>query len=99
MTKKIRLLVLALVVSLFASTTACNRYGWQLFGDVVETAVAAAIVVAVLSHHDHHYHSYRCGHRYVMVESRPVYYYDGHWEYYDSYSGRWYYYPDGPPGY
>lgn len=99
MTKKIRLLVLALVVTLSASTAACNRYGWALFGDVVETALTAAVVVAVLAHHDRHFHSAHCGHRYVVVESRPVYDYDGRWEYYDDYDGRWYYYPDGPPGY
>jgi hypothetical protein len=88
-------LVLGLVMA--TSTTACNRYGWELFRGAATIAAYVAVTAAVLSWHDHHHHSYHCGHRYVVYESRPVYHYEGRWEYYDPHARTWYYYPDGVP--
>jgi hypothetical protein len=58
--------------------------------------VAAAIIgtVAVLAHHDAHYHDEYCGHQRRYHDGRWVYYYGGHWEYHDPHAGRWYYYEE-----
>jgi len=94
-----RRIALALVLAFALGGTGCNRYGWELFRGVAEIAAYVAVTALVLSVHDHHYHHYHCGHRYVVYEARPVYYYEGRWEYYDDRAGTWYYYPDGVPGY
>lgn len=99
MTRRMKLLIVALMLSLGLSSAGCNRYGWQLLGAAVEVAAYVAVTALVLSAHDSHYHSHHCGHHRVVYEGRPVYEYDGRWEYYDEYDGRWYYYPDGVPGY
>jgi hypothetical protein len=59
---------------------------------LVTTVVAAN--VALLATHDAHYHHHHCGHRHAWRDGRVVYYYGGQWEYYDGYSGGWYYYAD-----
>lgn len=97
--KRTKLLIAALLITLFAGSAGCNRYGWQLFGAVAEAAVYVAVTALVLSTHDAHYHSHHCGHHYVVYEERPVYHYQGRWEYYDPYAETWYYYPDGVPDY
>ena len=63
----------------------------RLVGDVI---MAAAIIgtVAVLAHHDAHFHDAYCGHQSRYHDGHHVYYYGGHWEYYDPPSQRWYYY-------
>ena len=93
-----RRLALALaLVAVVGAGTGCNRYGWELFRGFAEVAAYVAVTAMVLSVHDHHYHHYHCGHRYVVHEHRPVYYYEGRWEYYDDRADTWYYYPDGVP--
>lgn len=99
MTRRTRLMIVALMLTLGLGTSGCNRYGWQLFGAAVELAAYAAVTALVLASHDAHYHSHYCGHHYVEYEGRPVYEYRGRWEYYDPYQRTWYYYPDGVPGY
>ena len=97
--KRTRLLIAALLISSFVGSAGCNRYGWQMLGSLVEVAAYVAVTALVLASHDAHYHSYHCGHRYVVYEDHPVYDYGGRWEYYDAYEDTWYYYPDGAPGY
>lgn len=92
------LVALILTVSLIGSS-GCNRYGWEVFRSVAELTAYVAVTAMVLAAHDAHYHHAHCGHRYVIYESRPVYHYEGRWEYYDSWDDTWYYYPDGIPGY
>lgn len=94
-----RRLMLGVALTVVLGMSGCNRYGWELFRGAAEIAAYVAVTAMVLSWHDHHHHSYSCGHRYVVYESRPVYQYDGRWEYYDERADRWYYYPDGVPGY
>lgn len=97
--KRIKLVVAALLITTFLGSSACNRYGWQVLGGLVEVAAYVAVTALVLAAHDGHYHHHHCGHRWVAYEDRPVYYYQDRWEYYDPYSRTWYYYPDGVPGY
>jgi len=95
-----RRVVLGLALSAVVGTSSgCNRYGWELFGAAVELAAYVAVTAAVLSWHDRHHHYDGCGHQFVVYDSRPVYSYGGHWEYYDDRADTWYYYPDGVPGY
>jgi len=59
---------------------------------------AAAIHHAILlEQHDYHYHDEFCGHYREWVEDRWMYWYHGHWEYYDYETGRWYMVPAAPP--
>ncbi|MCC6620196.1 MAG: hypothetical protein IT385_03015 [Deltaproteobacteria bacterium] len=97
--KRIKLVVAALLIASFMGSAGCNRHGWYIFGELVEVAAYVAITAAVLAAHDAHYHHYHCGHHWVVYEERPVYHYQGRWEYYDPYARTWYYYPDGIPGY
>jgi hypothetical protein len=92
------IIALALTTSL-ATSSGCNRYGLEILRGVVEIAAAVAWTALVLAAHDAHYHHAHCGHQYVVYESRPVYQYQGRWEYYDPWNETWYYYPDGLPGY
>lgn len=61
--------------------------------------VGTAAAVMILAAHDAHYHDAYCGHQVVVVEDRPVYYYQGHWEYYDPDTGEWYVYREPPVRY
>ena len=54
----------------------------------------AAVFTAVVASHDAHYHAYGCGHHHRWRDGRVVYYYGGHWEYYDDYAESWYVYAD-----
>jgi len=99
MTRRMNLVIVALLLSLSLGSVGCNRYGWQLLGDAVELAAYVAVTAIVLSAHDRHYHDAYCGHTHVYYEGHDVYDYRGRWEYYDRYDDRWYYYPDGIPGY
>jgi hypothetical protein len=98
MTKPLKNLVLAAaLVTTVGSSVGCvmSPRTAVALGSLATTAVyAAAIVgtVAILAHHDAHYHYETCGHYRQYHEGRWVYQYGGHWEYYDSYSGTWYYY-------
>lgn len=63
----------------------------------IGTAIMAAAIVgtvAVLAHHDAHFHDPYCGHHRRYQDGRWVYFYDGHWEYYDPNGGTWYYYQE-----
>lgn len=88
--KKLTLLLAALLVVL--TSVRCGRGGFML----AQAAITMAAVATVIAVHDAHYHDYYCGHRYVVVEDRPVYYYQDRWEYYDAPSGRWYMYEELP---
>lgn len=94
-----RLMLGVALTAVIGSGAGCNRYGWELFRGVAELATYVAVTAMVLSWHDHHHHHHGCGHQFVVYESRPVYHYDGRWEYYDDRAETWYYYPDGVPGY
>lgn len=83
-------LAAALALALGSATTGCSP---RMFGAAV---AAAAIIgtVAVLAHHDAHFHDEYCGHSRRYHEGRWVYYYGDRWEYYDHGTGNWYYYHD-----
>ncbi len=75
-------------------STGCFRGGGQLALGALEVAsvvAEVALVAALLSNHDSHYHSYGC-HPVRYEDGRDVYYYNGHWEYYDDDEGSWYAY-------
>ena len=84
------ILVAAGLALLLSLGTACPP---RLIGPMI---MAAAIVgtVAILAHHDAHYHDAYCGHHRRYYEGRWVYYYGDHWEYYDPYRRVWYYYEE-----
>lgn len=95
-----RNVVIALALSTgLATSSGCNRYGLEILRGVVEITAAVAVTALALAAHDAHYHHAHCGHHYVVHESRPVYQYQGRWEYYDPWDDTWYYYPDGLQGY
>ena len=71
----------------------CGRPGLAVLQTIAVVGLAAAVVLAV---HDAHMHSYRCGHETIIVDDRPVYYYQDRWEYYDAERGQWYYYREDP---
>lgn len=87
------LLPLVLVALLVRPTVGCSPQ--------VARAVAGAAIfmtaVAVIAHHDAHWHSHHCGHPVMYVDGRDAYWYQGHWEYYDEATGRWYRYTEAPP--
>lgn len=84
--------VASLVAFVLAPTTGCSR-GMANF---LAGALIVTAAVAIVAHHDAHYHDPWCGHERVYVEDRDVYYYEGQWEYYDQDSGQWYYYTEPP---
>ena len=55
-------------------------------------AIAGTIVIMAI--HDDHYHDEHCGHYRRWHDERWVYYYGGHWEYYDEPAATWYYYSE-----
>jgi len=58
-----------------------------MFGALAQTALVGAAVVgtaAIIADHDAHFHHAHCGHYYQVYDGRPVYYYNGGWEYYDN---------------
>ena len=79
----------ALITMVIAQSASCNRY---TAGLAFRALVTTAVVATVLASHDAHRHHHHCGHRFVVVEERPVYRYQGRWEYYDEERQRWYYY-------
>lgn len=92
MKKKLTLTITAVVLAASLTSGGCGRGGFLL----ARTLVTVAAVATVLAWHDAHYHHHHCGHEYVYVEERPVYRYQGRWEYYDPDSGRWYMYEELP---
>jgi len=91
---KIRIWVGAMLLSLMLlGQFGCTRHGLHVFRAVATVAVYAAI----LATHDSHYHNHHCGHTYVVHDNRPVYHYQGRWEYYEPDTGNWYHY-DRRPG-
>ncbi len=63
----------------------------RLFEAAVMTAAVVG-TVAILAHHDAHFHDMHCGHPRHWHEGRWVYHYHDHWEYYDPGTRGWYYY-------
>jgi hypothetical protein len=49
--------------------------------------VGTAVILAM---HDDHEHGADCGHYRRWHHDRWVYYYDGHWEYYEPATAAWY---------
>ena len=90
-----RMTLLAVVASLTVAGSGCTP-GMARFAAGAFIMTAAVVTIAAI-HHDAHYHSHHCGHHYVLVEDRPVYHYQGHWEYYDEETGQWYRYRQPPP--
>jgi len=89
--KKLRLALIALLLTLFAAQSAgCNRYGWHVAGEVIEAAVTVAAISYVLSYHD----PAQCSRRTYWVHGRECYRCGDRWEYYDEYEDQWYYYED-----
>lgn len=87
-------IVAAALVGVTATTSACSP---RMFGAVAAAAIVTAAIVGtahVLAYHDAHWHNEYCGHRHRWHDGRAVYYYHDHWEYYDPYDRRWYYYAD-----
>jgi hypothetical protein len=89
-------LALAALVLLASQSTACMmspRTASGLARAAILTTVVAANI-AIVASHDAHYHAYGCGHHHRWRDGRAVYYYGGHWEYYDHHGGVWYRYVD-----
>ncbi len=86
-----RFILVAVVITSLAQM-GCSPRGFAAF----RTFAAFATVATILAAHDAHFHSHHCGHEYVYVDERPVYHYEGRWEYYDAQSGHWYYYEGQP---
>ena len=84
--------VAALLITLTLTTSGCGRMGYL----AMRTAITVATVATIVHWHDSHFHHHHCGHEYVYVEDRPVYHYQGRWEYYDQESGHWYQYEELP---
>lgn len=85
------LLLLALIAGPLGQTACSPRMAQFMAG-----AFIVGTAVAIMAHHDSHHHYRGCGHEYVVIEDRDVYQYQGQWEYYDDYDGRWYYYQEDP---
>jgi hypothetical protein len=81
-------MVLVAATALTVATASCSP---RMFGAALATAAIIG-AVAVLAHHDAHFHDPYCGHPHRYHDGRTVYYYGGHWEYYDPGAGTWYYY-------
>jgi hypothetical protein len=90
--KKLRIGIATLLISLVLAQSGCGRAGLHALR-AISTIAAVATILAV---HDAHFHSHHCGHQYMMVEERPVYHYQGRWEYYDEHDANWYYYNGSP---
>lgn len=90
--QKSKMAVVALLFAALITQSGCGRAGFL----AARILVTAAVVATVLAVHDSHYHSHHCGHEYVIVEERPVYRYEGRWEYYDDHEGQWYQYEELP---
>lgn len=94
-----RLSALALVLALVGTSSGCVMSP-RTAGSIANVAVAglwtAAVVgqIALLAHHDAHYHHDHCGHYRRWYGGNWVYYYGGQWEYYDDGAGHWYYYAE-----
>lgn len=95
MFRRARLATTALILAtVLGSGSGCFRGGGQLALaalDVAAVVAEVALVAAVLSHHDDHYHVYDC-HPTRYYEGNELYYYNGNWEYYDNDSQLWYVY-------
>lgn len=94
---RLTMLLAALALGGVLSGCAMSPRSAHTVGHVAAAALWTAAVageLAVLSHHDAHHHHEQCGHYRRWDSDRWVYYYGGHWEYYDSSSGSWYYYSD-----
>ena len=90
-----RLRTVAIALALTAALgTGCFRGGGRMALAALEVATVVAevaLVAAILADHDDHYHYGYC-HPVRIIEGRETHYYNGHWEYYDDGSGRWYVY-------
>ena len=92
--------VVAIAAICLVCTQACvvRGRGGGGFPFLIGFLTAVAIHDAIyLEHHDTHVHDEFCGHYRVWVEDRWLYWYHGHWEYYDYETGRWYMVPASPP--
>lgn len=86
-----------LCTSLAASSCYMRPHTAAAVANVAAAAIITAAIVGqltVLEYHDSHYHHHHCGHHRRWHNERWVYHYHGHWEYYDEYSGTWYYYSE-----
>ena len=72
-------------------------FGLRAVGAPAPVAVAGAMVAgaAVMSAHDGHFHSPYCGCPWRWYDGHRIYWYHGHWEYYD---GRVWYQVNGCEG-
>ena len=59
-------------------------------------SVGVALVTIALTQHDHHRHHNRCGCPTRFWQDQQVWWYSGHWEFYDR---GWYRVPDCPVPY
>lgn len=89
--------VRALVVVVVATTSGCvvSPRGVHTVGQLAAAVIWTAAIagqIAILASHDAHLHHEQCGHYRRWHDSRWVYYYGGHWEYYEPVDARWYYY-------
>ena len=80
--------VIALGIGLLVGAASCTP---RMFHQALMTAAIIG-TVAVLTHHDAHFHDAYCGHPREWHDGRWVYHYQGRWEYYDHRSGNWYYF-------
>jgi hypothetical protein len=83
-------IVTILMLFLVLTFSACSP---RFFGAMLMTAAIVG-TVAVMAHHDAHFHDMNCGCNRRWHDGRWTYYYGDHWEYYDPTSGAWYYYEE-----
>ena len=91
--KKI-MLAMALVGALGLVSSACTPRAFRMAATAAVVTAAIVGTAHVLAHHDAHFHHAGCGCRRHYHDGHWVYYYGDRWEYYDDYSGNWYYYVD-----
>jgi len=95
----LRSLSVAAAVAALVGSSGClvSPRGAAMVGDVAAAALWTAAVVGtvtVLSVHDQHHHHDHCGCYRRWHDDRWVYYYGGHWEYYDDGAATWYVYAE-----
>ena len=63
--------------------------GLSAVGAPPEVAVAGAVIAGSVVHHADHWHSHRCGCPSRWHGGYRMYWYGGHWEYYDDRGQCW----------
>jgi hypothetical protein len=82
--------VALLFVSALGSGCVLGPRGVQQLANATLWTPALVGTAVILAMHDDHEHGADCGHYRRWHHDRWVYYYDGHWEYYEPATAAWY---------